>query len=568
LIYHFVVSLWKILFAMKFFFFFLSPFFLPVFILAQPFSGLYNFVSVTTTSGTTDPTPPPTATGLTFGSFNAVGTPVNPNASGLFSFVNWAGGSTNGNDNYASLTGSVDTSEYYQVTLTPANGYAITISSVTFAVQRSGTGIRTYSVRSSLDGFASNITATINPANPNLSVQPGDVFFWNFDAVTTQQNGSRLNPGSSYTNIMSPVTFRFYAWNSESGTGTFSIDDVVFNGTATQIFILADFSYSQTCFGDSTYFTDNSISFNGPVNSWIWDFGDLSPFSTVQNPVHLYANPGFYNVRLIVGNTGGDFDTLVRQIEVKDVPLAAFSLSQDTGCAPHCVTFTNSSTGAATYLWNFGNSNTSASPNPVYCYSTGGSFSGFLVAYHSTSGCPDTAYFPNVILVYPQPVAGFTSNANGLTVNFTNTSSGTAPLSYVFDPGDGSPVYTNFPSSHTYASSGIYPVCLLVTDANGCTDTLCTSISVTISGIIAHGNVVINVFPNPVSEIVNVELSNLTTTGTIIRLLSLDGKILKEFSPSAPLTSFSMAGHSPGTYWIQVLRNGEPLGIKTVQKGN
>src|ERR1051326_2718625 len=60
---------------------------------AQAFTGTYTFASVTTTSGTTDPTPPPTATGLTFGSFTAVGPhSPNPNANGRFSFVNWPTG--------------------------------------------------------------------------------------------------------------------------------------------------------------------------------------------------------------------------------------------------------------------------------------------------------------------------------------------------------------------------------------------------------------------------------------------------------------------------------------------
>ena len=33
--------------------------------------------------------------------------------------------------------------------------------------------------------------------------------------------------------INSPTTFRFYSWNSEASTGSFGIDNVTFDGTAT-----------------------------------------------------------------------------------------------------------------------------------------------------------------------------------------------------------------------------------------------------------------------------------------------------------------------------------------------
>lgn len=38
--------------------------------------------------------------------------------------------------------------------------------------------------------------------------------------------------------------------------------------------------------------------------SYIWDFGD-GTFSTEENPVHIFANPGNYTVKLIVIGGGG-----------------------------------------------------------------------------------------------------------------------------------------------------------------------------------------------------------------------------------------------------------------------
>lgn len=200
---------------------------------AQSFTALYAFDSVKTTSGLVDPSAVPTATGITFGSFSAsVAVSANPNASGRFSFTDWPLGATSANDTYSALTGALSDSQYYEVTLTPAMGYAATLTGVTFQSRRSSAGIRTYAVRSSADAYAANLPASIMPANANLSVQAGNTFFWNLDATTSGQNGNVITlTGGSFTALTSPITFRFYGWNAEQSGGTFSIDTVVFAGS-------------------------------------------------------------------------------------------------------------------------------------------------------------------------------------------------------------------------------------------------------------------------------------------------------------------------------------------------
>ena len=206
----------------------ISLIFSGLFVKAQSFTATYDFAATTTISGTTDPTAPPTVTGVTCGSFVAVGTPsANANASGRFSFVGWPLGSTNGVDTYSAMTGSISTNEYYEVTLTPQLGYTMTLNSITFTTQRSGTGIRSYVVRTSADGYTSNLPAAVGTST-NLSVVGTNEFFWNFDATTSAQTGSMINLFGASTSL--PVSFRFYAWNAEAN-GTFSIDNVVFDGS-------------------------------------------------------------------------------------------------------------------------------------------------------------------------------------------------------------------------------------------------------------------------------------------------------------------------------------------------
>jgi gliding motility-associated-like protein len=62
--------------------------------------------------------------------------------------------------------------------------------------------------------------------------------------------------------------------------------------------------------GDSTIFIDLSTNPNNiPITAWQWIFGDGEE-SDMQNPDHLYLEPGTYNISLIVTNLYGCKDTI------------------------------------------------------------------------------------------------------------------------------------------------------------------------------------------------------------------------------------------------------------------
>lgn len=80
----------------------------------QDFTSSYDFAGVTNASGLTDPSPVPTVSGVTFGSFSAIVNtaatvpPTNSTGSGRFSLTNQPLGATPSIDTYASLTGLLD----------------------------------------------------------------------------------------------------------------------------------------------------------------------------------------------------------------------------------------------------------------------------------------------------------------------------------------------------------------------------------------------------------------------------------------------------------------------------
>jgi len=214
---------------------------------AQSFSLYYPYSAVTTTTGPVDPTTPPTATGITSGSWTAVGTSTNASGGGYFSFSNWGTGATNGNN--TTFTGSIDPGKYYELTITPQVSYAVSLTNMSFGVSRSSTGIRHFAVRTNKSNYSNNVAATYTALNAaaSASVVPvtvtgGDTFLWADDAQNTgsgatafaSNNICNVNfSGPNYSNQASPYIIRIYAWNAEAAGGTFRVDTLVLNGSAT-----------------------------------------------------------------------------------------------------------------------------------------------------------------------------------------------------------------------------------------------------------------------------------------------------------------------------------------------
>lgn len=123
--------------------------------------------------------------------------------------------------------GAVNTGKYFQVTISPKAAHKLSISSLKFKIQRSGTGPRDVVVRTG--DFTNNLPASIDPANPELSIEPTNVIHYVND-ISTAQEGALISP--AIVDVTAPVVFRFYFHNAEATGGTFSVDDVVITGTS------------------------------------------------------------------------------------------------------------------------------------------------------------------------------------------------------------------------------------------------------------------------------------------------------------------------------------------------
>ena len=155
------------------------------------------------------------------------------------------------------------------------------------------------------------------------------------------------------------------------------------------------------CENQPIQFTDKSVANEGVITKWTWDFGD-GKSSSAQNPMHTYAAPGKYNVKLTVETDKGcTSKVLLTEVIVNEIPKVNFEMP-DFCLADGSAQFTNKTTisdgtqSQLTFLWDFGDplSNaqrppTSTLQNAAHRYTKAGKYTVKLTV-KSSNGCEET----------------------------------------------------------------------------------------------------------------------------------------------------------------------------------
>ena len=245
-----------------------------------------------------------------------------------------------------------------------------------------------------------------------------------------------------------------------------------------------DFSFSNLsqCVPKSVSFTDNTTIGDAPINSWEWDFGDLSAKSTASNPNHLYNGRGTYTVSLTVVDTNSCFASISKtNLIVVEFPTAQFTVngSRSDCQAPLQVNFTNQSAngnGNLSYNWTFGDGNTATGTNPSHTYMSSGSYTIRLIAT-DTSGCTDTITRVNYVTI-GQTQANFIFQ-DTMCLNQVDTlhNTSTGANTFSWDYGNGQTA-TSRDGVALYTSSGTYTVHLIASAGPTCIDTTTKTIYV------------------------------------------------------------------------------------------
>lgn len=239
----------------------------------------------------------------------------------------------------------------------------------------------------------------------------------------------------------------------------------------------ADFSYAyDTCKAGEVSFTDLSRVTGSQISRWNWDF-NVEGYSLLKNPRYLFVTPGLKNVVLAISDQNNCRDTVAKVVSYFPIPeVLLIQPSRFEGCAPMGVQFNNlSSPVDESYQikWDFGDGKQGTGLRPFHEYEKEGTYN-VRVDLTSPIGCKIGKTFNSFIKVRPSPTADFDYSPKSLskarrTVKFTDLSMDAK--NYLWNFGTGFSTMEINPE-YTFPDTGIYKVALVVTNTEGCKDTL------------------------------------------------------------------------------------------------
>lgn len=337
------------------------------------------------------------------------------------------------------------------------------------------------------DGYASDTVIIAPFPVPSFTTTPGCP-----GSNSTANNTSTIASGTmSYqwtmngavpgTSIAQNPSFQ-YATGGTYSIQLIATSDVGCVDSITQNIVIPympnpEFTFTNECVGTANSFTDQSTVTNGTITQWNWDFGDGTPAGNTQNPTHVYATTGTFNVTLTpITNDGCLGPTITHQVTVTPMPTATFNVTN--ACVGQQVNANNTSSTGFTYDWDFGNGDTDTAYNATSTYAAAGNYTVTLIIMSGVA-CGDTA--TQTVTVYDTPVADFTfiNQCLGTAIPFTDQStvlSGTI-AQWDWDFGDGSGTSALQNPSYSYTPDGSNDVTLTVTSSNGCVDSVTQSVT-------------------------------------------------------------------------------------------
>jgi len=294
--------------------------------------------------------------------------------------------------------------------------------------------------------------------------------------------------------------------------------------------------YSNTVVSD--FYATDTVFCNAPVdvpftnlssnsNSFIWDFGDGSPTSTLTNPTHHYAATGLFNVTLTAIGGGG--------------------------CGPDDVTVKSSYINISTLnpcIANMPNSGTGVTQTSCF---------GALFDSGGNQNYPDNT--SSVITLSP-------SGATNVTLNFVSFAfEQNWDYLYVYDgPTIASPLIGQYdgyslPNGGTIMSSGPSITLRQFTDqyVNYSGFELNWSCTVGLNETNNEASAV-DIFPNPTSGVVNIRTNFSDAIVTFMNPLGQE--VLRDnfsYSTGNVMKTFDLSGFAKGIYFVKIVRSNETI---------
>lgn len=152
--------------------------------------------------------------GAGFSSITAVGVPE-PD------YIQIAEGNSLQDGTDDNMAGAISLNEYVFFTVTVDLGYSLDLNELTFDAYRAGNGANDYSVRSSVDNYATDISTGLAAGYID-------------GGITTTRTGQTISlAGTEFDNLTGTTEFRIYFDDRQSNTGSASatiVDDFILDG--------------------------------------------------------------------------------------------------------------------------------------------------------------------------------------------------------------------------------------------------------------------------------------------------------------------------------------------------
>lgn len=319
------------------------------------------------------------------------------------------------------------------------------------------------------------LTVTFN--NTSTSGTPMSVL-WTFSDGTTS---TAQNP----THVFTPAGI--YGFSLSISTNQNCVDTsqvLATNSISVTTTPIANFNYvsaSGMCFNNNLFTFTNTSQQIGPGGLLTWSLGGSAstPTAIGQSVANVtYSTTGIFPVTLIALDNSCS-DTITKNIEIYENPIAAISPIVALGCDPMSVQFISASTSASNldYLWSFSDGSTSQEANPTHVFSPPGTYD-YTLSIKTTSQCVDSSSVTSVssITVNPSPVASFTATPVITTIFdpdifFFNMSLTTDIVSWYYNFDDGTSS-SDINPIHTYTMWGDYNVTQTITNSYACPNTV------------------------------------------------------------------------------------------------
>jgi len=380
----------------------------------------------------------------------------------------------------------------YFISYGDGNTSAINPNNTTYTYANYGTYTIKYLVKSSIGCASDTVYQTIAVKDkPVVNISYGNNACQNTNYILTGNASVAASSISNYTwlknGVVLPGNSSTLTENNLSGSYTYKLVATAAQGcssdTAVQMVVVenyptASFTAGSTCVGKTITIANNSVA-NNPTATYLWSTSEGQTSTDVVPANFVFNISGSKTILLKVSSPNGScVDNTSQTITIDAYPIAAFDITE--ACLGKPIVISNNSTGTiASYAWQTSNAQQSNSMVPTFIFDTAGNYS-IKLDVATANNCSATLNKSTPI----QPVQlvtrpGIDTNVN---VNQPVQLSITGAATYAWQPftnlnnaGSSNPVFTS-------AVTGIYPITVQGTTAQGCKATTSLTIKVFAAG--------------------------------------------------------------------------------------